>query len=135
MFDTLQTSELETELVALAGRVAAAQCRFLLLLAEFDAREGWGGPGIRSCVHWLSWRVGLSQRAGREQVRVARALVGLPLIAEEFGVGRLSYAKVRAVTRIATPDTERALVDVALTGTASHVERVVRAARRAATSG
>ncbi|MDT7625334.1 MAG: hypothetical protein QOF99_6235 [Pseudonocardiales bacterium] len=135
MFDTLKTSELETELVALAGRVAAAQCRFLLLLAEFDAREGWGGPGIRSCVHWLSWRVGLSQRAGREQVRVARALVGLPLIAEEFGVGRLSYAKVRAVTRIATPDTEQALVDVALAGTASHVERVVRAARRAATSG
>ncbi|MDT7671733.1 MAG: hypothetical protein QOC74_4516, partial [Pseudonocardiales bacterium] len=35
-------------MVALAGRVAAAQCRFLLLLAEFDAREGWGGPGIRS---------------------------------------------------------------------------------------
>jgi hypothetical protein len=128
MFDTLKTSELETELVALAGRVAAAQCRFLLLLAEFDAREGWGGPGVRSCVHWLSWRVGLSQRAGREQLRVARALVGLPLIADAFGAGRLSYAKVRAITRIAKPDTEQALVNVALAGTASQVERVVRAA-------
>lgn len=95
--------ELESELVGLAGHLAAAQCRFLLLLTEFDARDGWGGPGVRSCAHWLSWRIGMDLRTAREQLRVARALAGLPLIAAEFAAGRLSYSKVRAITRIAHP--------------------------------
>ncbi|WP_169747907.1 HNH endonuclease signature motif containing protein [Pseudonocardia acaciae] len=129
----MDTAELETELVALSSRIASAQCRFLQMLAEFDARDGWAGPGIRSCAHWLSWRVGLSRRTGREQLRVARALRSLPLIVEAFGGGRLSYAKVRAITRIATPGTERALLDLALAGTASHVERAVSATRAATT--
>ena len=44
--------------------------------------------------------------------------------------GAVSYAKVRAITRVATPETEQKLLDVALAGTASHVERIVRAWRR-----
>ena len=52
-------------------------------------------------------------------MRVARALRGLPLICEAFAAGRLSYAKVRAVTRVASADNERALLDFALAGTAS----------------
>jgi Domain of unknown function (DUF222)/HNH endonuclease len=133
MFDDVRTVELESELVNLAGRIASAQCRFLELLAEFDAREGWAGPGIRSCAHWLSWRVGLSRRTGREQLRVAKALLSLPMVVDAFRAGRLSYAKVRAITRIATPATERALLDLALAGTASHVERAVSAARARST--
>ena len=133
MFDTTKTEGLETELVELAGRLASAQCRFLLLLAEFDRRGGWAGDGIRSCGHWLSWRLGMSYRTSRDQLRVARALVGLPQVTESFSAGRLSYAKVRAITRIATASTERTLLDVALAGTASHVERAVRAIRRADT--
>lgn len=133
MFDSTETEELKSELVNLAGRFASAQCRFLLLLAEFDRRGGWAGDGIRSCGHWLSWRLGMSYRTSRDQLRVARALVGLPLVTEAFSAGRLSYAKVRAITRIITPSTERILLDLALAGTASHVERAVRAIRRAGT--
>ena len=44
--------------------------------------------------------------------------------------GALSYAKVRALTRVATPANEQSLVDMALAGTAAHVERFVRAWRR-----
>lgn len=127
----LSTPELEAELVGLAGHLAAAQCRFLLLLAEFDTRAGWAGPGLRSCAHWLSWRVGMDLRTAREQLRVARALPTLPQVAAAFGTGRISYAKARAITRIATPQTEGDLLELALAGTASHVERVVRLARTA----
>ncbi|MGH3830957.1 MAG: DUF222 domain-containing protein [Pseudonocardiaceae bacterium] len=127
----LSTPELEAELVGLAGHLAAAQCRFLLLLAEFDAREAWAGPGLRSCAHWLSWRVGMDLRTAREQLRVARALPTLPLVSAAFGTGRISYAKARAITRIATPQTEEDLLEMALAGTASHLERVVRLARAA----
>ena len=44
--------------------------------------------------------------------------------------GVISYSKVRAVTRVATPENEQALLDVAKCGTAAHVEQVVRGWRR-----
>lgn len=124
--------EVEAELLTLAGHLAAAQCRFLGLLAEFDQRDGWAGPGLRSCAHWLSWRIGMSLRTATEHLRVAHALRALPAIQEAFAAGRLSYSKVRAVTRIATRSTESDLLDLALAGTTGHVERVVRAARQQA---
>lgn len=195
---TLTLPQLEQELLGLAGHLAAAQCRFLRLLAEFDDRAGWAGPGLRSCAHWLTWRIGMSLRTAHEHVRVAHALRRLPLIDEAFAQGRISYSKVRAITRVAVPppaqdapaepapvetapvetaaaedpappgdptasvppaeapdlgtvrpgplddtagptdatddagptDDERTLLQLALAGTASHVETVVRAARR-----
>lgn len=127
----LSNSALESEVVGLAGHLAAAHCRWLLMLAEFDNRDGWGGPGLRSCAHWLSWRVGMNLRTAFEQLRVAHALTRLPLISAAFETGRISYSKVRAMTRVATAGTEDTLLALALAGTASHVERVVRAIRQA----
>jgi hypothetical protein len=103
----LSTRDLETQLLSLAGHLAAAQCRFLLLLAEFDRRDGWAGPGLKSCAHWLCWRIGMNLRTATEHVRVAHALTTLPKITEAFAAGRISYSKVRAITRITgkpTPD-------------------------------
>jgi hypothetical protein len=127
----VSTADLEAEICTLAGHLAAATCRFLLLLGEWDRREGWAGPGIRSLAHWLSWRCGLAPVTAREQVRVARALSQLPTLKETFATGRLSYSKVRAITRVADPATEAALVELALAGTAAHVERVVRGTAQA----
>jgi hypothetical protein len=61
---------------------------------------------------------------------VARALGTLPLLAAALARGEVSYAKVRAVTRVATPETEERLLAVARAGTAEHVERIVRGWRR-----
>jgi len=74
--------------------------------------------------------VGLDLGAARERVRVARALGTLPLLAQALASGELSYAKVRALTRVATPETEERLVAVGRAGTADHVERIVRGWRR-----
>lgn len=122
--------ELAVAITAGAVRLAAATAAWLRLIAEFDRREGWHGYGIASCAHWLAWQCGLSPGAAREHVRVARALESLPLIAAAFTDGRLSYSKVRALTRIAEPDSEASLLDVALELTASQVERTVRQWRR-----
>jgi hypothetical protein len=123
--------ELAAAITAGAVRLAAATAAWLRLIAEFDERGGWHGYGIMSCAHWLSWQCGLSPGAAREHVRVARALPTLPLIDAAFTEGRLSYSKVRALTRIAEPDSEAALLEVALELTASQVERTVRQWRRA----
>ena len=72
-------------------------------------RRGWGS-GFRSCDHWLSWRVGLDLGAARERVRVAHALATLPALAQALARGELSYAKVRALTSVATPETEARLL-------------------------
>jgi hypothetical protein len=123
--------DLAALITAGAVRLAAATATWLRLIAEFDRRDGWHGAGIMSCAHWLAWQCGLSPGAAREHVRVARALESLPLIEAAFAEGRLSYSKVRALTRIAEPDTEVSLLDLALETTASQVERTVRQWRRA----
>ena len=113
----------------LAAHLDAATARLLDLIRDFDARGGWNS-GFRSCAHWLSWRVGLDLGAARERVRVARALGTLPRLTEAFARAELSYAKVRALTRVATPETEARLLAVGRAGTAAHVERIVRGWRR-----
>ena len=113
------------EIALLSAHLDAASARLLTLIREFDARGGWN-TGFRSCAAWLSWRVGLDPGAARERVRVARALATLPLLAEALARGKLSYAKVRALTRVATPETEARLLGVGRAGTAAHVERIVR---------
>jgi hypothetical protein len=121
---------IEAEITQLAGHLAAAECRWLQLVAEFDDRRGFEQWGSRTCAHWLSWHCALDLRAAREKLRVAHAVRGLPLITAEFAAGRLSYSKVRAITRIANADNEAELVTLALHGTAAQVERSVRAYRR-----
>ena len=117
------------EIADLSAHLEAATARLLDLIREFDARGGWN-TGFRSCAAWLSWRVGLDLGAARERVRVARALGTLPALAEALACGELSYAKVRALTRVATPETEARLLAVGRAGTAAHVERIVRGWRR-----
>ena len=68
----MSTDELADGICLRAGRIAAAEAEMLPWVAEFDRREGWAGTGLLSCAHWLSWKVGLSLGAAREQVRVAR---------------------------------------------------------------
>ena len=129
--DRAQAPELERlgdQIAELSARIDAATYELLCQLREFDRRHGW--EGWRSCAHWLNWRTGLDLGAAREKLRVAAALADLNHIAAAMARGQLSYSKVRALTRVATPATEARLLAVALGATASHVERLVRAWRR-----
>ena len=125
----VELDRLGDEIAELSAHLDAATARLLDLIREFDARGGWNS-GFTSCAAWLSWRVGLDPGAARERVRVARALTTLPRLAQALARGELSYAKVRALTRVATPQTEARLLDVGRAGTAEHIERIVRGWRR-----
>lgn len=125
---TLQS--LEDQITELAAHISAATWRLLTLVREYDLCSGWNGGGTKSCAHWLNWKCGIALGAAREKVRVAHALAELPQISVAFREGRLSYSKVRAMTRVATPENEDYLLMIARHGTASHMERLVRSYRR-----
>src|SRR5438874_10091009 len=124
-----ELDRLGDEIAELSAHLDAATARLLELIREFDARDGWN-TGFSSCAAWLAWRVGFAPGAAREHVRVARALGTLPLLSHALARGELSYAKVRELTRVATPESEARLLAVGRAGTAEHVERIVRGWRR-----
>jgi hypothetical protein len=122
--------ELEDRITALSAHIDAATFQFLELVREYDDCGGWSGPGLRSCAHWLNWRCGIGMSAARERVRVAHAIEDLPRTRALFRQGRISYSKVRALTRAATAKNEETLLNIALNGTAGHLELAVRQFRR-----
>jgi hypothetical protein len=118
--------ELEEKIVVLAAHLHAGDHRLLILVADFDRLRGWEMGGHRSCAHWLAFRTGFDLGACRERVRVARALVNLPETAASMSRGELSFSAVRALTRVATPDNEPDLLDLARGCTTAQLERMVR---------
>jgi hypothetical protein len=128
----LDVDALGSRIVGLAGRLAAATCRWLLLVAAFDARDGCARFGLSTTARWLSHYCGLSRRTAIEHVRVARALAAHGQLAAAMGTGRLSYSHVRAISRIADRGTSALvadLINVAEHGTVGQLEDIVRGLR------
>ena len=123
--------DLDAEICTLASQLNAQTCRMLVLVRELDDRMGWAKWGSRSCAEWLAWRCGMSLSAAREKVRTAQALRTLPALSMAFADGRLSYTKVRALTRVAHLRDEDSLLDYALRVTAPQVEERCRQIRNA----
>jgi hypothetical protein len=116
--DTTRIDELDQSILTLCTRIDAATYELLVMIREFDERAGWLQWGLDNCAEWLAWRCDLSVSTAREKVRVAHALKHLPSISKAFSLGELSYAKARAMTRVATRDNENDLLAFALRHTA-----------------
>ncbi|MDT7549619.1 MAG: hypothetical protein QOE84_2013, partial [Actinomycetota bacterium] len=127
----LSVEELADGICLRAGRIAAAEAELLTWIGEFDERSGWAGHGLLSCAHWLSWKTSLSPGAARERVRVARTLRQLPVVAEAFGQGLMSWSQVRALTRVARPDDGIDWAMIARSTSGAQIEKIVRGMRRA----
>src|SRR5262245_16553225 len=126
-----QSTGLADEIARLAAQVDATTHRLLACIRRFDEREDWRQQGAQSCAHWLVWRIGLDLVTARDKVRVARALGQLPAIDGALACGRLSYAKTRALTRVATPENEQRLLEIAAETTGEQLERICRRFRGA----
>ena len=123
--EQLPAEHLEAELTTLAAHVHAGMYRFLVMVAEFDRPELYETWECTTTAQWLSWKCAIAARTAREQVRVARALEQLPLAAAAFGRGELSYAKVRAMARVAGVVAEDELMNLATAATAAQLERIL----------
>ncbi len=114
----------------LYAEITAATREFLAALAESDRHGDWAEEGFASCAEWLAWRIGITRNTANEKVRAARALEALPRTSEAMARGELSFSKVRALTRVATPDNEAELLELARAGSAANLEQVVRGWKR-----
>ncbi len=128
----LPTERLEAEITTLAAHLAAATCRWLLMLAEYERRRAFDAWECVSMEHWLSIHAGIAPSTARAHMAVARELRGLPLTTAAFAHGSLSYSKVRALCRVATAENEHEWVELAQQATASQLERMTADVRRVA---
>ncbi len=128
--DRPQAEELGERIQQQAAVIAEATCKLLLMVADFDERAGVGWfVGLKSTAHWLAWACSMTPGTAREHVRVARTLPTMPLTVAEFRAGRLSYSKVREITRVADRVEEAQLVEMARAMTASQLARVISSFR------
>ncbi|HWQ22895.1 MAG TPA: DUF222 domain-containing protein, partial [Gaiellaceae bacterium] len=118
---------LAAQLATLSAHITAATARWLEVALEFRRQ---GGADLDGLERWLAYRCGISPREAREYVRVAEALEELPALRAAFARGELTFSKLRALTRVATPASEQALLELAQALTCAQLERAVRAFRR-----
>ncbi len=122
----LNGAQLGQAITLLSAQINAANHRLLRLISEFDRCGGWCEQGaMRSCAHWLVAHCGITLGAAREKVRVARQLESLPEVNEALAEGGISYSKVRAITRVATPENEGFMLHLAQQNSAGHLEKLV----------
>ncbi len=129
-FAALDDAALVTELGHRAAHIAASTCAYLELVAELAVRRVWADHGARTPGQWLSHQLGLGNSTAADHLRVGLRLRELPAIRARFAAGRISYSKVRAITRIAVPETEELLLRWSQWATGAEVERIISAFRR-----
>jgi hypothetical protein len=137
MYSTTMSTELPSDPLSLGDEIArtaahldAATHRLLACIRAFDESGEWFRQGALSCAHWLTWRISLDPGTAREKVRVAKVLGTLPKIDDALRGGVISYAKVRALTRVATPANEEQLLEMARYCTGAQLERLCRLFRK-----
>ena len=123
-------AELRRAVTRMAGHINLADWRFIKLIAAMERTRGWREGGYCNLGNWLDHRCGLGPCAARERIRIGRALAKVPQIDAAFRDGMISYSKVRAITRVATPDTDAMLLAIAEGSSAAQLESLVRTYER-----
>ena len=123
-------AELRRAVTDMAARINLADWRFVKLIAAMERTRGWREGGYCNLGNWLDHRCGLGPCAARERIRIGRALERLPRIDAAFRDGAISYSKVRAITRVATRDTDAMLLAIAEGSSAAQLESLVRTYER-----
>ncbi len=112
------------------AQLFAAECAIRRTLVEViaahDRTESWKEDGATSMSAWLVAQLGVAYGTASQLVSVGAGLEELPTIAKAFGEGRLSWDKVRSLTRFAGPDTEEILAEEAQGLSASQVHTLAR---------
>lgn len=118
-------AQLRQRVLDLGRRYSLGMHELVTTLADFDLSGEWALDNERTCAHWVAKRCDVETCTAREWLRIGHALRELPEIARRFEAGELSYSKVRILTRIATPDNEAILCDLADSNPASNLAEAI----------
>jgi len=147
MFSGGVTSEVSETTEAVRGEywsslherlVAGAKARLALEAAEArdlvyaEEAELWRRFGYTSMVEYMQRELFYEPHTARERLRVANKLFELPLLAEGFRNGELSFSALRELTRVVVPETEEEWLERAKGKTSREVERLVSGLREGA---
>jgi len=114
-YDGFDTDQLGAAMDQLNGLHNAALWQLLRVVAAYERKSACESDGMRTMAEWLCTRYGVSFNTARSWTEAAAALEGLPLLAQTFAQGRLSFDKLSALLPIATSDNESELLEQALT--------------------
>jgi hypothetical protein len=115
----------ERETVAVMGTVNAAMARLVRTIRMLIDTEGWGGVGIRSVEHWVSWKAGVSAHRAGGLAQIARRLHELPACFALFEAGRLTEDAMVRIARRVPASHDEAVAAQAPTLLISQLERAL----------
>lgn len=94
-------AEGEAATVALMGTINLAVAQLVATIRMLIDTGGWGGYGIQTVEHWVTWKAGISRTRAEGLVRIARRIDELPACWALFQAGRLTEdAMVRIARRV-----------------------------------
>jgi hypothetical protein len=99
-------AELDRRLRAVAKERGALDAKEAELLREAETLQLWREFGYAGLLEYMERAMGYSPHTAMERLRVAKALVDLPRIAEALENGEIKHSAVRELTRVASGDTE-----------------------------
>ena len=117
-------SAIRKRLHALSQSMTSSHADLLELLVRFDELEGWKCNGSKHCAAWMNSEIGISVQSGWEYLRVGRRLRTLTTLRALFRVGKVSWSKVRLISRVADETNEKLLCHAALDASVSDVKKL-----------
>jgi hypothetical protein len=122
-----RSGSLRAEVVAAGHHWSTSQQRLVRLVAALDRSGEWALDGARTCAHWIAAALDIEVCTAREWLRVGHALTELEVVDRAFADGRLSYSKVRTLTRVTTVDNQSELCALAETVPAGRLAHTLAA--------
>jgi len=117
-------TSLRARLKTLSQEMSSQHADLLAVLIKFDDLQGWKTSGASHCAAWMNVEIGISLQLSWEYLRVGRKLLRLPILNALFRAGKLSWSKVRLISRVADQDSEPLLCHAALDASVSQVKRL-----------
>ncbi len=123
--DEERCEKLHRKLKRIVKARAALDAEEAEALREAERVRVWRHYGYSSLLEYMEMEMGYTPRAALERLRVAKAIVELPAIADAMAQGDLSFSAGRELTRVATPETEQKWLDAANDKNLRQVEDMV----------
>jgi len=117
--------EIHEEVVSLGKERSKREHALGRALLRARRAKVWEPLGMATLAEYAERTLGLSARQCEERVRVAEALESLPRIGGALAAAELHFSSARAITRVATPETEDHWLVAARELTAGQIEKLV----------